>query len=78
MMEWVMVYAIVSFFFVNKAYGVVCLGVILVYPFLRMYNGERGKTKWLKWFFYIYYPAHLLILGILRVHLYGQGFKLLF
>lgn len=48
MMEWVMVYAIVSFFFVNKAYGVVCLGVILVYPFLRMYNGERGKTKWLK------------------------------
>ena len=48
------------------------------YPFLRMYNGERGKTKWLKWFFYIYYPAHLLILGILRVHLYGQDFKLLF
>ena len=78
MMEWVMVYAIVSFFFVNKAYGVVCLGVILVYPFLRMYNGESGKTKWLKWFFYIYYPAHLLILGILRVHLYGQDFKLLF
>ena len=73
-----MVYAIVSFFFVNKAYGVVCLGVILVYPFLRMYNGERGKTKWLKWFFYIYYPAHLLILGILRVQLYGQDFKLLF
>ena len=78
MMEWVVVYAIVSFFFVDKAYGVVCLGVILVYPFLRMYNGERGKIKWLKWFFYIYYPAHLLILGILRVHLYGQGFKLLF
>lgn len=78
MMKWVMLYAIVSFFFVNKAYGVVCLGVILVYPFLRMYNGERGKAKWLKWFFYIYYPAHLIILGILRIYRYGADVGLLF
>ena len=77
MMGWVMIYAIVSFFFVSKAYGVICLGVILVYPFLRMYNGERGKAKWLKWFFYIYYPLHLIILGILRIYLYGADVSLL-
>ena len=78
MMMWVAIYALVSFFFVNKAYGVVCLGNILVYPFLRMYNGERGKAKWLKWFFYIYYPAHLVILGILRVCMYGANVGILF
>lgn len=78
MMKWVVVYAIVSFFFVSKAYGVICLGVIFVYPFLSMYNGERGKTKWLKWFFYVYYPAHLIILGILRICMYGANAGLLF
>ncbi len=34
---------------------------------IRMYNGERGNKKW-QWFFYVCYPAHLLILaGIHRV-----------
>lgn len=34
---------------------------------IRMYNGERGNKNW-KWFFYIFYPAHLLILtGIRRL-----------
>jgi len=72
MMVCVLMYAMVSFFFVSKVYAVICLGVILVYPFLRMYSGERGKANWMKWFFYIYYPAHLIILGALRVHMYGN------
>lgn len=29
---------------------------------IRMYNGTRGKKNW-KWFFYVFYPAHLLILA---------------
>ena len=39
---------------------------------LKEYNGERRKTKWLKWFFYLYYPLHLVLIGILRIILYGN------
>ena len=30
------------------------------------------KAKWLKWFFYIYYPAHLVIIGMIRIIMYGD------
>lgn len=72
MMLWVCIYAIVSFFCVNKIYAIVQLGVVLVYPVLKQYNGQKGNAKWLKWFFYIYYPAHLIIVGILRITIYGD------
>ena len=45
---------------------------ILAYPLLSNYNGEKGKTKWLKWFFYAYYPLHLFVIGILRIMVYGN------
>ncbi len=41
-------------------------GLFLTIPFLLKYNGERGNCKSLKWLFYIYYPLHLVILGIIR------------
>lgn len=31
---------------------------------IRMYNGTRGKRNW-KWFFYLFYPAHLLALAVI-------------
>ena len=34
---------------------------LLAIPLLLLYSGERGKYK-LKYFFYIFYPAHLLLL----------------
>ncbi|MBP3819933.1 MAG: hypothetical protein J6H31_16730 [Butyrivibrio sp.] len=46
--------------------------VILVYPLMKRYDGQRGKAKWLKWFFYIYYPAHLVVIGIIRIIMYGD------
>lgn len=69
---WVFLYGIVSYFFVSKAYALELIGVLLVYPILKRYNGERGKVKWMKWFFYAYYPAHLIIIGICRIILYGN------
>lgn len=72
MMFCVVLYGIVSFFFVNKVYGMIQLFVILVYPLLKQYNGQRGKTKWIKWFFYVYYPVHLVVIGILRITMYGN------
>lgn len=41
-------------------------GIFLALPFLVLYKGRRGKkSKFLKWGFYVFYPAHLLILFII-------------
>ena len=38
---------------------------------LCLYNGQRAAhgRNFYKWFFYIFYPAHLLALGLLRIYL---------
>ena len=46
-------------------------GVLLALVPLYFYNGKRGKDgkkNWQfgKWFFYVFYPLHMLVLGILR------------
>ena len=72
MLLYVAIYAVVSFLFVSKVYALVQIGVLLVYPVLKLYNGEKGRANWLKWFFYLYYPLHLLFIGVLRVWIYGD------
>lgn len=72
MLPWVVLYGVISFFFVNKVYALVLIGVLMVYPILNLYNGEKGKARWMKWFFYIYYPLHLIIVGIIRIWMYGN------
>lgn len=42
------------------------LGVFLAIPLLWKYNGVKKGGKACKWFFYIFYPAHLLALAVLR------------
>ncbi|MFU0833207.1 MAG: Pilus assembly protein [Oscillospiraceae bacterium] len=42
-------------------------GVFLSLPILSLYSGERGGGRYSKWAFYIFYPAHLLVLGILKL-----------
>ena len=43
---------------------------ITVLPFLSLYNGQRGsKTAFDKYFFYIFYPAHLWLLALLAAFL---------
>lgn len=71
-LPWILLYGIVSFLFVSRTYALELTGVLLVYPVLKLYNGERGKAGWMKWFFYIYYPAHLIIIGIIRLRVYGN------
>ena len=34
---------------------------------LRFYNGEKGVTHTGKYFFYIFYPAHFVILSLLKL-----------
>ncbi len=40
---------------------------------LYLYNGQRAAQHrgFYKWFFYAFYPGHLLVLGLLRVALLG-------
>lgn len=41
-------------------------GLFLFLPFLYLYNGKKGKVSpFHKWFFYIFYPLHLIVLGFL-------------
>jgi hypothetical protein len=61
--------------FDGNAFMLINTGTFLVLPILFLYNGERFSARtpaWLanKWLFYVFYPAHLLILGFLC---YGLG-----
>ena len=69
---WTAVYALVYFLFLDKVYGLLQMFTFLSIPLLMLYNGERGKAKGMKWLFYIYYPAHLIVVGIVRLALHGN------
>ena len=45
----------------SMEYGYIQPYCLLALPLLYLYNGQRGKWK-MKYFFYIFYPAHLVIL----------------
>lgn len=54
-------------------FAAVMLGQVLSIPLLMIYNGERGKSNWFsKWGFYAFYPGHLVLLGLLRLLLWGD------
>ena len=69
---WSFVYAAVYFIFIDKLYGALQMFTFLTIPILAQYNGERGKWTGMKWLFYIYYPAHLFLIGFLRLALHGN------
>ncbi len=50
-----------AFFFEAPLYGTVYLSLPLIYQ----YNGKRGRGE--RWFFYIFYPAHLMALYLLSL-----------
>jgi hypothetical protein len=67
------VYSTVYAIFVNVIYGIMQMLIVLAIPILYQYNGQRGKWKGMKWFFYIYYPLHLILLGLIRVFILQKG-----
>ena len=69
---WTTVYAAVYFFAMDRGYGLLQFGTLLSLPVLRCYNGQRGRLKKMKWFFYIYYPAHLFVISLIRI-ISGSG-----
>jgi len=75
MMLWTMMYALVYFIFIDKVYAVIQLGTCLTIPLLRLYNGKRGSMKGIGRLFYIYYPLHLFICGMVRILLWGAAFS---
>lgn len=74
MMVWTVVYAAVYFFFIDKVYAFVQLFTCLTIPLLRLYNGQRGQWRGIGKLFYVYYPAHLILCGIVRVLMWGSAF----
>ncbi len=69
---WTFIYAAVYFLFLDRLYGVLQMFTFLTIPILSRYSGERGTWKGMKWFFYIYYPAHLVVIGLIRIALHGD------
>lgn len=66
----VFLYSVVYFFAIDKVYGCIQMCVVLSFPLIFMYNGKKGKSiklnKFMKWMFYIYYPLHLLVIGLIQ------------
>jgi len=57
-------YAVVYIFAIDPLYGALQMTVALAIPFLRQYNGTRGRFP-AKWFFYAYYPLHMAAIALL-------------
>ena len=74
-MLWLMaiitLYAVAFYTFHNPTYGILHLACWFSVPLLSMYNGRRGKLKWLGKFFYFYYPIHLALIGLISHTLYS-------
>lgn len=70
MMVWTAVYAAVYFIFLDRIYAIVQLFTCLSIPLLKLYNGEKGTWKPMGKVFYVYYPVHLALCGVLRILLW--------
>lgn len=68
---WISAYVLVYVIFIDVLYGLLQYATLLSLPLLMRYDGTKGNGN-SKWFFYWYYPLHMIIIGALRVMLYGD------
>jgi len=71
MMTFVCIYAAVYVLCIDRVYGMVQLFAAAAIPLLAKYNGQRGSSRG-RWGFYVYYPLHLVLCGIVRILLHGN------
>ena len=56
-----------SYIFLGNQYSLLMYSTCLSLIPILLYNGKKGKDA--KYLFYIFYPAHLIILGLLKLYL---------
>ena len=64
---YISMYVMVYCLCIDVVYGLLQFGIILVYPIMSLYDGTRGKSIFMKWFFYWFYVGHLVLCGLIRV-----------
>ena len=62
-LDHVFYFSLVSWNWYDRAY---LLGFMLALPILWCYNGQKGDLPVGRYFFYVFYPAHLVILTLIR------------
>ena len=75
MAQFLAIYAVICGFLFNLTFGLIHIGVVIPILLLAfLYNGTRGTVggNAMKWLFYIFYPAHLLLLGLITIYC-GDG-----
>ena len=75
MLFYVAIYSAVYFFTLDMVYGLLQTAVVLAIPVIMLYNGKRGKNQAInsimKWVYYVYYPLHLAVIGVIRLLIQG-------
>ena len=66
---WIGLSAIVILTMMN---GSEAWAAVIDLPLLLCYHGTKGR-RGSKWFYYIFYPAHLILLYLIRVAVFGSG-----
>jgi len=65
---YICMYAVIYILFIDSLYGHLQLLTLLAIPVIALYNGKKGNNlkvnKIMKWVFYLYYPVHLLVIGL--------------
>lgn len=72
LMLWTILYSCIYYLLIDTTYGLLQLFTNMSIPLLLAYNGEKGSGTSINRFYYYFYPAHMIIIGLLRLLIYGN------